>query len=131
MNDNKQPILSKFKNTGLFSEIDIQFARFIARFSPDWNADIFLAAALVSRATADGNICLELEAATEPALLENRDIPDKLYLPSPTRWRQTLFSSPAVGRPGDKRPLILDDRNRLYLCRYWDYEKKLSHAIKE
>ena len=129
--DHKKNILSEIKHTGLFSEIDLHFARFIARFSPDWNTDIFLAAALVSRTTADGNICLELEAATETALPENRDMPDNLKLPSPTQWRQTLFSSPAVGRPGDKRPLILDDRNRLYLYRYWDYEKKLAHAIKE
>ncbi|MGD1975856.1 MAG: exodeoxyribonuclease V subunit alpha [Desulfobacterales bacterium] len=129
--DHNKNILSQIKHTGLFSEMDLHFARFIARFSPDWNTDIFMAAALVSRATADGNICLELEAVAEPALLENRDMPDKLNLPSPTQWRQTLFSSPAVGRPGDKRPLILDDRNRLYLYRYWDYEKKLAHTIKE
>ena len=62
--DHKKNILSEIKHTGLFSEIDLHFARFIARFSPDWNTDIFLAAALVSRTTADGNICLELEAAT-------------------------------------------------------------------
>jgi exodeoxyribonuclease V alpha subunit len=36
-----------------------------------------------------------------------------------------------VGRPGDKRPLILDDGNRLYLYRYWDYENKLSNSIRE
>lgn len=131
MDDYNKKIITQLNHTGLFSEIDIHFARFIARFSPDWNADIFLGAALVSRATADGNICLELEAAAESALLENRDLPDKLCLPSPTQWRQTLLLSPAVGSPGDKRPLILDDRNRLYLYRYWDYEKKLSHAIKE
>jgi exodeoxyribonuclease V alpha subunit len=129
--DHKKTILPEIKHAGIFTEIDIHFARFIARFSPEWNTDIFLAAALVSRATADGNICLELEAAAETALLENRDMPDRLNLPSPTQWRQTLFASPAVGRPGDKRPLILDDCNRLYLFRYWDYEKKLAHAIKE
>jgi exodeoxyribonuclease V alpha subunit len=129
--DHKKTILSEIKHAGLFTEIDLHFAKFIAEFSPDRDGHVFLAAALVSRATAEGNICLELEAAAEPALFENRGMPDKLYLPSPTQWRQTLFSSPAVGRPGDKRPLILDDRNRLYLYRYWDYEKKLAHAIKE
>ena len=131
MDDDDKKIITYLSHTGLFSEIDTHFASFIARFSPEWNADIFLAAALVSRATADGNICLELETAAESALLENQDIPDKLCLPSPAQWRQTLFASPAVGRPGEKRPLILDDRNRLYLYRYWDYEKQLSHAIKE
>jgi exodeoxyribonuclease V alpha subunit len=131
MNDYKKNILAKFKNTGLFSEIDIHFARFIARFSPDWDAAIFLGAALVSRATANGDICLDLDSAVETVLLENRAIPDKIIFPPPAQWREILFSSPAVGRPGDKRPLILDDGNRLYLYRYWDYEQKLSISIRE
>ncbi len=88
--DHKKTILSEIKHAGLFTEIDLHFAKFITRFSPDWNEDIFLGAALVSPATADGNICLELEAAAEPALLDNRDIPDKLFLPTPTQW----FSPP-------------------------------------
>ena len=124
-------IITKFKNTGIFSEIDIHFAGFIARFSADWDATIFLAAALVSRATANGDICLNLDAAAETVLFENGDHPDAPFCPSPDQWRETLFLSPAVGQPGDKCPLILDDRNRLYLYRYWKYEKKLSHFIKE
>ena len=36
-----------------------------------------------------------------------------------------------MGRPGDFAPLILDDENRLYLFRYWEYEQTLSKAIKQ
>jgi len=131
MNGINKKIVTRLNNTGLFTEIDIHFARFIARFSSNWDANIFLAAALVSRATADGDICLDLDTAFETALLENRGIPDKMNLPPPAQWRKILFSSPAVGKPGDKRPLILDDGNRLYLYRYWDYENKLSNSIRE
>ena len=34
-----------------------------------------------------------------------------------------------VGRPGDYRPLILDG-TRLYLYRYWDFEKRLADTLK-
>ncbi len=35
-----------------------------------------------------------------------------------------------VGEPGRYKPLILDDRFRLYLYRYWDYQEKLADSIK-
>lgn len=129
MNNYKNEIINRFKDTGIFSEIDIHFAGFIARCSVVWQTEIFLAAALVSRATANGDICLDLEAAAGCVLSEKRDSPDALICPPAGQWRETLFSNPAVGRPGDKCPLILDARNRLYLYRYWDYEKKLSDFI--
>ena len=46
-------------------------------------------------------------------------------------WRSILRDSPVVGKPGEYKPLILDHRGRLYLFRYWEYEKKLADAIKQ
>jgi len=46
-----QNYISTLKTAGICSEIDIHFARFILAFSNDPDPDIFLAAALVSRAT--------------------------------------------------------------------------------
>ena len=49
------------------------------------------------------------------------------------RWRNGLLALEAckvVGRPGDYKPLILDSRSRLYLYRYWDYERTLADFIK-
>ncbi len=34
-----------------------------------------------------------------------------------------------VGRPGDFKPLILDDAARLYLQRYWRYEHELAQSL--
>ena len=42
---------------------------------------------------------------------------------------RTPSPSPVVGRPGDFRPLILDERGRLYLYRYWDYERRLAENL--
>ena len=117
--------------TGIFSDIDIHFARFIERFSPTENPDVFLAAALVSRATDSGDICLDLEAVAETRIIEKQDGAAAVVGPPLDIWRRQLISSPAVGNPGDPCPLILDGRNRLYLYRYWEYENKLSRAIRQ
>jgi exodeoxyribonuclease V alpha subunit len=40
------------------------------------------------------------------------------------------LASPVVGRPGDFRPLVLDDDGRLYLYRYWQYERQLVDDLR-
>jgi exodeoxyribonuclease V alpha subunit len=44
-------------------------------------------------------------------------------------WLALLRRSSVVGRPGEFRPLILDDHGRLYLYRYWDYETRLADDL--
>ena len=101
------------------------------RFSADPDPDIFLAAALVSRATANGDICLDLDSMSETVLLEKQADHGPVFCPPAEKWHQTLVAHTAVGHPGDRCPLILDGRSRLYLYRYWEYEKKLSSAIRD
>jgi exodeoxyribonuclease V alpha subunit len=124
-------IISHLNNSKLFSKIDIHFAGFISRFSTNRDPDIFLGAVLVSRATSNGDICLDLRSVSDTVLLEKQKNSDPVVCPPLARWREKLHSSPAVGKPGDKCPLILDDRYRLYLYRYWEYENKLSSAIRK
>jgi exodeoxyribonuclease V alpha subunit len=64
-------------------------------------------------------------------ILKDKNGQEAVSCPPIKRWRSKLESSSAVGRPGDKFPLILDNKDRLYLYRYWDYEKKLTDAIKQ
>jgi exodeoxyribonuclease V alpha subunit len=116
--------------SGLFGEIDIHFAKFILRISGNDDPNIFLAAAMVSRATGTGDICLDLSALSETGTIGNRDSHIIIQCPSLEPWIFKLASNPAVGRPGERRPLILDTQNRLYLYRYWGYEKNLADAIK-
>ena len=130
-NLSSQDIIHILSAAGIFSELDIHFARFIMRFSADPDPDIFLAAALVSRATANGDICLDLDSMSETVLLEGQADHGPVFCPPVEKWRQTLVAHTAVGHPGDRCPLILDDRSRLYLYRYWEYEKKLSSAIRD
>ena len=71
---------------GLLSEIDIYFARFISGVSNAQDPDIFLAAALVSRATGSGDICLNLQRGLPPkdtsARMASRNPSDAPALPS-------------------------------------------------
>lgn len=43
--------------------------------------------------------------------------------------RDLLRASAVVGTPGQSRPLVLDASDRLYLHRYWHYEKQVSDAL--
>jgi len=114
---------------GIFSDIDIHFGRFVARFGNRPEPGVFLAAALTSRATGQGDICLDLAAVAAARLFETPDGSEALVCPPLADWRNMLMASPAVGEPGQKLPLILDAQHRLYLHRYWKYEDSLSRAI--
>ena len=112
--------------SGLFSAYDLHFARLVSRFGGPENRELTLAAALVSRATGNGDVCLDLNTCADRLIAESGAA---LPCPAVDRWIATLRESPAVGRPGERRPLVLDDGNRLYLYRYWEYESRLAAGI--
>ncbi len=122
--------LSRFYQEGVLAEIDIYFARFIAELAGDDDPDLFLAAALASSACGSGDICLDLTSVSGKTILEKQGGYEFVTLPALEDWCNKLVSSPVVGRPGEKCPLILDNKNRLYLYRYWDYEKKMVDSLK-
>ena len=109
------------------SELDYRFARFIGRLDGSNDPLLLLAASLVSRYRGEGHICIDLaELAGKPTEFEESEA---LTCPPLKAWLKTLEKSPVVGRPGDIKPLILDGV-RLYLFRYWNYETRLAHALK-
>ncbi|MGB5993520.1 MAG: hypothetical protein WBG61_14445, partial [Desulfobacterales bacterium] len=116
--------------TGYLSEIDVHFGKFITDLDKNDNSDIFIAAALVSRSTGDGDGYLDLNYSTRKPILLDINGENRFKSPKLSEWLKTLSQSRAVGRPGEFRPLILDEKNRLYLYRYWDYENRLSNTIK-
>jgi exodeoxyribonuclease V alpha subunit len=114
----------------ILTSLDFHFASFMTRLSGVANPELFLAAALVSKFTVEGHTCLDLSSlAGKPLLNENGNAlcvcPELLF------WRKILEQSTVVGKPGEFMPLILDDKSRLYLFRYWEYEKKLAEGIKK
>ena len=79
------------------------------------------AAIELSLATSDGHVCLlltELAAVLAPP-------------PGIESLRSTLLASTLVGTPEapGARPMILDAGNRLYLHRYYDYERRLAQRL--
>ena len=125
----KRNTIKSLLKKGLLSEIDIHFAKFIAGFSPDNDPDIFLAAALVSHATGSGDICLNLETTAVNLITGTQEDKESIECPKLEVWLEKLKAHPAVGRPGERCPLILNAKNRIYLYRYWDYENTLSNSI--
>jgi exodeoxyribonuclease V alpha subunit len=115
--------------SGQLAEIDRHFADFIDRLGGRLVPDLALAAALVSRAAGGGHVCLDLKALDRVELLETREGRPAVTCPAAEDWMARLRASPVVGRPGDRRPLILDPFGRLYLYRYWSYEQALIDAI--
>ncbi len=109
--------------TGLFSAADLHFARLMVRLGGCDDPAVLLAAALASRAAGAGDVCLDLRRLADDLLPDART---PLRCPPAEPWVAALRSSAAVGLPGERRPLVLDERHRLYLHRYWDYEQRVA-----
>lgn len=113
-------------NPDFFSEIDIYFAKFIQRLSEKKDPMLFLTLAFLSRETSAGHICLDLSEHAGKQLIDK----DKsIVFPTFPEWQKNLMAVSAVGRPGEKKPVILDESGRLYLFRYWQYETDLAEAL--
>lgn len=98
----------------------------MASFAPEEHREeVFLAAAGVSRGVREGHICLFLNEAAG-RMLSPVEGDSSVVFPPLERWIQALKNSPCVGRPGDFCPLVLDEKNRLYLHRYWEYENAVA-----
>lgn len=126
---------------GLLTDLDLHFARFMNRLAGEnlllppgeglevrARESLELAAALASHATGQGDICVNLRqwAWRWNALAGEASA---LAPPPIGEWLEALRSCAVVGRPGERHPLILDRRGRLYLYRYWGYEQELADDL--
>ena len=119
--------LDSLLKANVLSPLDIHFARLMAELSGKGTQELFIAAALASHYRGDGHICFDLSSMAGKRLQE--DSPDSPACPNLDKWLSILGREEVVGKPGEYRPLILDG-SRLYLYRYWDYEKKLVDNLK-
>jgi exodeoxyribonuclease V alpha subunit len=111
-----------------FSALDLHFADLVGRLSDRPCIELDLAALLVSQQRRGGHICLPLrEIAGQPLPAVYRGLESA---PEADDWIEKLQGTDVVGAPGEFKPLILDERGRLYLRRYWEYEKRLADIIK-
>jgi exodeoxyribonuclease V alpha subunit len=122
-----EAILQQLLAARLIGPLDRHFARFLLRAVETEDEGLALAAALSSAARREGHVCLDLAGIAGTRLSEGA--PSAYRLPPLDSWRKALLSSGAVGRPGEGQPLILDQSDRLYLNRYWDYEQRVGRSL--
>lgn len=114
------------------------FVEFVRRIDPGADQLVFSAVDMLVRASEAGNVCLPLFA--EPQNIgEIYGYEEAEW----SRWSDTfgkavsdrdtvcekLLGSTIVGKPGELKPLIIDLGYRLYLYRYWKYEKELADFL--
>ncbi len=120
---------NRLPEKGVFSDLDVHFARLMAEMGAEDSSWLYLAAALASRATCQGHVCLDLAAVAGRPLVDEEGRESGVVLPELEAWVAVLHKQPVVGAPGDFRPLILDAQGRLYLHRYWEYERDLAGGL--
>ena len=109
------------------NHLDLYLANFLMAEAQQPSPALALAVALTSHATSEGHVCLDLNEHAGTELCSNTE--SVLRTPAISEWRSALLESGVVAKPGEWQPLVLDEQNRLYLHRYWDYEQRLARAL--
>lgn len=121
--------LRPFVEARLLEPADVHAARTYARLAGEDRAELLLAAALAVRAPRLGHVCIDLATAATSVVADG-DVDERLLgqlaWPQPQAWLDAVGDGPLV-RTSDEapvRPLVLDG-TRLYLDRYWRYERQV------
>jgi exodeoxyribonuclease V alpha subunit len=142
-------LLSRWVERGWLRALDRAFVAFLHELEPETDPLVLLAAALTSHQLGHGHVCLDLfETLKAPdfalSLPPEGDVQGGvLLLPSQlletldgAHWCKVLASSPLVALAADPsetaqtRPLVLSSK-RLYLRRYWTYERRIDAALRQ
>lgn len=141
--------LGALSDAGVLRHLDSSFAAFIAgldpQASPDTRLALILASAMLSHLEGRGHSCMPLAALAEqdaglfgwPEAAQADIAALWQALPASTDgWLRALRGSPVVQRAGHDpelgQPLVVDGPDhapRLYLRRYWQYERSVSQAV--
>jgi exodeoxyribonuclease V alpha subunit len=123
--------IKHLRDFDIFSDLDVHFSTFITSLSENQKDELLLlGAVLASHFTSLGSSCVDLKRLADDKFFPPQSEAGikSLSCPSLSQWLASLKKSSVVGKPGDYTPLILD-KHRLYLYRYWDYEKQLAAQI--
>lgn len=105
---------------GALADLDAHFAAFLLGKARQPSPALALAACMVSNATAQGHVCIDLAQLAGTPVLD-----DEMQAPPLDEWRDALLGSGVVG---EGAPLVLEG-DRLYLHRYWRYEREVADAL--
>ncbi|MCJ8203488.1 exodeoxyribonuclease V subunit alpha [Pseudomonas sp. RGM2987] len=140
-------LLTRWVERGWLRALDKAFVTFLHELAPDDDPLVLLAAAFTSHQLGHGHVCLDLfETLKEPDFalslppegdLQTGVLPSQILtgLDGP-HWCKALAASPLVALAVDEsedarqRPLVLSGK-RLYLRRYWGYERRIDEALRQ
>ncbi len=148
--DRGEPALRPFNAAGILDAADVHVATTLGRLAGERDPAVLLAVALAVRGPRLGHVCVDLESLRD-TVTGNEDATadlDALDWPDPPAWRAAVARSALVaGSPptadhaaipggdpiadasaGNDRPLRLVG-TRLYLDRYWRYERRIVSAL--
>ena len=136
-------LLDAWVEHGWLRALDRALAGFCLELDGDSSPLVLLSAALVSHQLGHGHVCLDLAATLASpdfalSLPPEGDESSRARLPSEllasvelADWRAALAGSALVASGGDngiEAPVVLHG-DRLYLRRYWNYERAVATAI--
>lgn len=133
-------ILAPFNRAGVLSPAEVHGARTLCELAGEHRDEVLLATALALRAPQHGHVCVELpHVATTVTGADDADVSlHELVWPDLDRWRAALADSDVVivRPPGTSTPDPATDRplslvgDRLYLDRYWRYERRVAEVLR-
>jgi exodeoxyribonuclease V alpha subunit len=134
------PALEPFNLAGVLGPAEVHGARTLCELVGDNRPEVLLAAALALRAPLHGHVCVELGAVARTVTgIEDAPVgSEDLTWPDPVSWVAVLADSPLVAvrppgtpaiAPHEDRPLSLVG-DRLYLDRYWRYERRVAEVLR-
>ncbi len=123
--------VDRLRQAGLLRPIDVHLAKRLLAIAGETDPRVLIAAALVSRDTGYGHVCLELGLIADTEPVDERGAPVAgVRYPRLAEWREALRASPLVSADGDATPLALDHADRLYTARFARYENRLAVRLK-
>jgi exodeoxyribonuclease V alpha subunit len=112
---------------GALTRLDVKFARFLAE-ATSCGPELERVFALLSNSASRGHICLDLEEMDAWYAGAGHWTDGKRAATNFRVLATKLRNAKAVGEAGEYKPLILTG-NRLYLYRYWDYERRIIEQV--
>lgn len=122
-------LLTQLHTSGALSAIDVELAHLFKRLDPQVSPWVPLTAALVSRATQAGHVCLDLRTSATQPLLTDDETAISIELPAVEDWQTYLQNSPLVGDGTTPTPLVMQGP-LVYLQRYFAYEQRLAQVLR-
>lgn len=131
--------LRQWAESGWLRRLDAAFAGFLHELDPEAAPELLMAGALVAHMEGRGHACLlldELLGDADALLGWPAEAQIALHAAmallhtDPGAWTEVLHASPlvATGDAPGSAPLVLHE-GRLYLRRYWDYERRVAAQV--